>query len=276
MSRKLLSRSALLTSLLLVLAAPPVVWTWRVWRQEKLNQSLTKAILENDLRDIQYGPEIAAQALHLLDEGADPNCICRDPPLSLRQEIIKDVLSLVGRKPRSQDAQPTPLILALRYRPDPALVKALLDKGANVNVESGEGSTPLGEAVDHDSPEGLMVVQMLLDRGADVKASDADYPIICRAAGGGNAEIVRLLIAHGADVNAGGSNRVALMDAMTANNINTENNINTMKVLIANGADVNRKDMTRCTALTLLKQLAIPPQTKKRIAQILKKSGAKE
>ena len=66
----------------------------------------------------------------------------------------------------------TPLLLATAYGP-PEVVKALLDAGAQVNVKDIRGMTPLMLAVATDR-QNIEIVRMLLAKGADVKAkSDA-------------------------------------------------------------------------------------------------------
>jgi len=50
-----------------------------------------------------------------------------------------------------------------------ALVRALLDAGADVNHRSSDGTTPLHRAAEHAPPE---VVRLLLDRGAELRCYD--------------------------------------------------------------------------------------------------------
>ena len=79
-----------------------------------------------------------------------------------------------------------------------ALVKLLLDHGADVDARDAAGATALWYASDLDDAS---IASMLLAHGADVNAVDlasGDTPLI-RAARHGRREIVSMLIAKGAD-----------------------------------------------------------------------------
>ena len=52
---------------------------------------------------------------------------------------------------------------------DPAVVQALVEKGADVNAKAEDGATPLIIAVGRGDPK---VVKALLDNGADANAKD--------------------------------------------------------------------------------------------------------
>ncbi|MDQ1557609.1 MAG: hypothetical protein QOD32_669 [Pyrinomonadaceae bacterium] len=81
---------------------------------------------------------------------------------------------------------------------DAAAVKALLDRGVDVNTKFRYGATALSYAADKGH---LEVVKLLLERKADVNVKDTFYgatPIIW-AAQKGHAKIVEALIASGAE-----------------------------------------------------------------------------
>ena len=91
------------------------------------------------------------------------------------------------------------------------------------------------------------VVKALLAQGADVNAKDKDnVTALIAAAAGGHAEIVKVLLAEGADVNVKGANgwtalMVAAFDGHAA----------IVETLLAQGADVNSKAKEGETALML-------------------------
>ena len=117
------------------------------------------------------------------------------------------------------------------YSNYPALVKLLLDKGANVDTKFDGGWTVLMAAVNNRQIE---VVRVFLAAGANpnIQASYGGTALM-NAAQGGNEEIARMLLAAGADVNAknlGGWS--ALMSAAV------EGRSSTCRMLVEAGADV--------------------------------------
>jgi ankyrin repeat protein len=88
-------------------------------------------------------------------------------------------------------------LLAATRKGDLGQVKALLDKGADVNSKSPYGSTPLFFACDRGN---LEVAKLLIERGADVNVEDTFYHAnaLSWAAQKNHYEIVKLLLDHGA------------------------------------------------------------------------------
>lgn len=77
-------------------------------------------------------------------------------------------------------------------------VKLLLERGANVNALDDEGTTPLILASYRGHAE---VAKLLLERGAAVDAQEMRYRLssLTHAVGRNDAELVKLLLGHGAD-----------------------------------------------------------------------------
>jgi ankyrin repeat protein/uncharacterized protein DUF3471 len=80
---------------------------------------------------------------------------------------------------------------------DVAAVKALLDKGVDVNAKTNYGATALSYACDKGHVE---VVKLLLERGADVNVKDTFYGEVPLgwALSHGHVEVVKLLLERGA------------------------------------------------------------------------------
>lgn len=127
------------------------------------------------------------------------------------------------------------------------IVRLLLSKGADVNVNTDDG-TPLMVAVRRGQTE---IMKLLLAAGADVKTvhrmGDQVLAMAARQRNyrnpteEPNAEVVQLLLAHGADPTARGEwKRTALMSANTAAKV---------QLLLAKGAEIDAKDEYGQTAL---------------------------
>src|SRR5262249_35716229 len=91
----------------------------------------------------------------------------------------------------------TPLMYAALYG-DPETVALLLNRGADPNAKSPSHTTALMLGVGS-----LAKVQLLVDRGADVNARSITgrTPLLIAASRSGSGEVVRYLLAHGANIN---------------------------------------------------------------------------
>jgi ankyrin repeat protein len=142
----------------------------------------------------------------------------------------------------------TPLNLACLngFTREPAIAKFLIDKGANVNSKSNDGLTPLHGACSIAGFSGgadFDLVQLLIGRGANINAQDnyGRTPLYCAV---GSTKIARVLIEHGADVNAGGN-------AVLPYALIYDKDDELSKLLIESGAKSNRKDSQGNTELHL-------------------------
>ncbi|MDA8156796.1 MAG: ankyrin repeat domain-containing protein, partial [Actinomycetota bacterium] len=161
-------------------------------------------------------------------------------------------------------------------------IKALLDKGADVNARDSSGNTPLilvaCKGIDHGLHVPLGepptdITKLLIDRGADVNAkNNAGWTALMDAAGCGFENISRLLINSGADVNIEASDgRTALMLAAYRGAADI------VRQLIAAHAAVNAKDKNGNTALSFAEKNALierAPEYFDEIVQMLKAAGA--
>jgi len=179
---------------LLLLAALVGGLGWTVYtpiRQERLNRALIAAIKQNDTK----------QTLSLLAEGANPN-VRDEPPqhLSLWRLLLD---TLRGKRPAPSTA-PTALLLACSWYPhdNPLLVKALLDRGAQIEAKENDGATPLLIAVILNK---VQVSRLLIARGANVNVIDrsGESSPLREAVSNDNKVLARMLINKGADVNFG-------------------------------------------------------------------------
>lgn len=136
------------------------------------------------------------------------------------------------------------------YREDVTALGAVTRDEANLT--DSDGRTPLMHAVLADGAD-PRVVAVLLDRGTNVNAADSDqkWTALHFAAREGREELVRLLLAAGADVDAVdvfGDTPLwrAVMNAGT--------DPGTMTVLLRHGADPGRKNRAGISPLDLARE----------------------
>ncbi len=136
-----------------------------------------------------------------------------------------------------------------RSQPPVAIVRLLLDKGANVNQPT-RYKTPLMHAASEGYAE---IVSLLLYSGAQVNVQTDEGTSLMMAVTGGHTEIVKLLLAAGSDAKATDrmGDQVLIMAARQRSYRSgaPEPDSEIMRLLLANGADPNVRGQWGATAL---------------------------
>lgn len=159
------------------------------------------------------------------------------------------------------------------------IVRLLLDHGAKINAQAADGTTAVANAADSGE---IDTVRLLLNRGARLdlptheidllsgKSLDATSGYLALAGattvGQDSAEIVKLLLAHGAKPNAQSTNDLTPLGRASKNG-----DAETVRLLLAAGADVNTVDSFGYTALMSARR-----GSHAEIVILLKAAGAKD
>jgi ankyrin repeat protein len=117
------------------------------------------------------------------------------------------------------------------------VARILIAAGADVNArEPSSGLTPLYYAAGMGTTHSEPMMQLLLAHGADVRAvAMQGVPLLTAAAGSGDRGAVQLLLDRGADVNATDKGGTALAAAAYGGHLEV------VLLLLERGADVNRR-----------------------------------
>lgn len=202
-------------------------------------------------------------------------------------EILKLLLDNGAKLDQSDytDSEMTLHCACIRRNQEEA--RLLLDRGADVNTESGIYGTPLhavmkftpamdktSEKEDLLKEETLLIVQLLISKGACVnrvnqKGDDQDTPL--QAACGNeliDLETVQLLLKHGADINAEAGKHGTALGAACAS-YRPNDSVQLVQLLIKHGANVNVNHEKYAAPLTIACR-----RGDEKLVQLLIESGA--
>jgi ankyrin repeat protein len=229
-------------------------------------------------------------AIELLKKGADANVRHTYGDRSITS-ILK---RLIPGRHTHEDVGPGALEVALLWQ-DPTLMRALLAHGADQNATSWsyeeEANLRMSLLVMASLNSNEIAMRVLLEAGAsDVNGKEpsgdsgctqtfttwthSGLPVICRAVIDDEADIVELLLHHGANINEFDDNgRTALMWSVFGTNPSIT------RILLQRGADVRARDAQGHSAMWVARQTRYehPSDTQaEAIVKMLKQAGAKE
>jgi ankyrin repeat protein len=244
----------------LLLVGVPYIWFGRHYRQLILNHDLIAAIKKSDLPSVKS----------LIAAGADPNT--RDTS-ETHETLFQTLIHVIH--PPLQDSSPTAIFVALDqigplslFSPQAIPVaKVLVTNGANPNVRNQDGEAPITELMDTAwDVDSTQLLDDLLAAGASTEERDVHgHTPIFTACISGEANNVRILLAHGAKPDAICPDGTALMLACA------ERRTSIVRLLLNGGANPKPKPTTLGTPLSSARDAGDSD-----IVNILKARGAKE
>ena len=140
----------------------------------------------------------------------------------------------------------TPLTEAMY---DEKLVRKLIDLGADVNLPTESGFTPLMASAGRHN---IAIADLLIEKGADIEArDDDDINALVYASTYNNEEMVKFLLEKGADANTVCEIKNEHTDISPTPLMNAayKGNTNIINILLENGADINYTTDYGMTAL---------------------------
>jgi ankyrin repeat protein len=149
-------------------------------------------------------PGAAAAMRHLIEAGADVNAatLVGATPLFPAVNASAEVTKLLLEKGADPNRATLSGVTPIMFTRDAAVVELLVARGADVRARSKVGETAL---MDVAARGDLAAAKLLIERGDDVNAVDhRGYSALIMAAhyDGDAVELVRLLLARGADITA--------------------------------------------------------------------------
>jgi ankyrin repeat protein len=201
------------------------------------NEALLEAAEQDNLNEVRQLLAAGADANYSDESGHSP---LAEASYGGNVEIVRALLAAGARpNPRDRRNDDNPLMRAIDSG-EPEVARILIQAGADVNAKRRDGTFPLYLAVRGGQRE---IVQDLLRAGVRLETERHGETSLLAALGKRDEEMVKLLIAAGADVNANRS--MALAMAID------EGDLEMVRLLIRSGVLVNAKFDNKMTPLMM-------------------------
>ena len=208
----------------------------------------TRSFLLMLLLLIAAAPEVALQEKRP-QESPTPQPVKRLLYAAFNKGDVQSFASLVDRTTQQERDEFLLYVLSQAKESPIEFVRALLDKGANVNQPT-RYKTPLMYAAHEGYAD---IVSLLLAKGAQINPITDEGTALMEAVRAGHTEIARLLVAAGADVKAkhviGDQALTMAARQRSYRTPSLEPNSDILQLLLVHGADPNAKGLWRETAL---------------------------
>ena len=217
---------------------------WALAKQQRRRDKMTRLMRACDRGDLARVVELLAWRSDVDAQDADSWAPLHFASALGRLEVARELVARGGARLETRNARgKSALHLACSFG-HAATARLLLDAGALVDGEDGECHTPLWCASALNQP--LEIVRELLARGANVNAADDGNrtPLVI-ASKNGSAAIVRELISRGADLDA--QTTVGRWSALM--NACYQGSLGVAALLVNAGADTSLRHSHGTTAL---------------------------
>lgn len=212
--------------------------------------NLTDYSVWSDQEKIKKGARLSFNRGNLVWYGKDKKVFGRALPV--RGSIKKTGFKDLNRKIDTQDKKGKSYLHKAVYYDAQDLIKALLDKGADINIIDMYGETPLHQAV---RTKNTMIARFLINNKASLEIKDKEgrTPLLLACSGKFDKRMIELLVEKGASINTlnkrGNSILHELIDKADTRKWGRRSTRDMLKFLIDKGANKNIKNTLGLTPL---------------------------